>query len=212
VPSNQGRRRLPPVSRQAEILAAALDLFAARTADQVSVEEVAAAAGVSAALVHHYFGNRAQLVQAVLRATADQLIETLSVDTGAPAAHQLTTGLTIYLDYLEAHPQSWTALLRAGYSANDPTAAIAMSVDDHALAIALRAVHPRGKPPAALVVALRGWLAFVKDACMRWLESGALNRPTLQTLLTNAFDGSLAAAAAADHRATTALTRLRSGR
>jgi AcrR family transcriptional regulator len=206
------RRRLDPDSRQEEILKAALALFADRPADQVSVEEVAAAAAASPALVHHYFGSRAQLVHAVLRATADELIGMLTVDAAAPAVAQLATGLTIYLDYLERHPQSWTALLRAGYSTHDPTAAIAAAVDDHAMAIALRAVHPRGTPPTALELALRGWLAFVKDACLRWLQDGALQRAALQQLLAAAFVGCLEAAAAADERAGAALERFSSGR
>jgi AcrR family transcriptional regulator len=210
--SNASRRRLEPGARQAEILAAALGLFATRPADRVSIEEVAATAGASPALVHHYFGGRTQLVHAVLRATADELIRTLVVDASTPAAAQLATGLTIYLDYLEEHPRSWTALLRAGHSTDDPTAAIAAAVDNHALALALRAVHPRGKPPPALILALRGWLAFVKDACLRWLEDGALDRPALQNLLGAAFAGALQAAAAADHRAGPALERFVSGR
>jgi AcrR family transcriptional regulator len=177
----------------------------------VSVEEVAAAAGASAALVHHYFGSRSQLVHAVLRATADELIATLTVDAGQPAASQLATGLQIYLDYLEAHPQSWTALLRAGQSADDPTAAIAASVDDHAMAIAVRAVHPQPRPPVTLLVALRGWLAFVKDACLRWLEDRELERDALQNLLAAAFLGCLQAAAAADDRAGAALARFTTG-
>jgi hypothetical protein len=151
-------------------------------------------------------------VQAVLRATADELIATLAVDAAAPPAEQLATGLTIYLDYLERHPQSWSALLRAGYSAHDPTVAIAAAVDDHALAIALHAVHPRGTPPAALQLALRGWLAFVKDACLRWLQDAALHRVELQQLLAAAFVGCLQAAAAADERAGAALERFASGR
>jgi AcrR family transcriptional regulator len=187
-------------------------MFAERPADQVSVEDVAAAAGASPALVHHYFGSRGKLVHAVLRATADELIDTLTVNRAASAADQLATGLTIYLDYLQTHPQSWTALLRAGESSDDPTAAIAASVDDHAMAIAVRAVHPRGKPSAALELALRGWLAFVKDACLRWLQDNAVPRPALQILLANAFLGCLQAAAATDERARPALDRFISGR
>jgi AcrR family transcriptional regulator len=209
--SNRTRRRLDPDTRKEEILKAALDLFAARPADQVSVEEVADAAGVSPGLVHHYFGSRSELVEAALRATATELIGTLTVDAAAPAAAQLESGLTIYLDYLEAHPQSWAALLRAGHSGHDSTAAIATLVDDHAMALAVRAVHPIGVPPVALEVALRGWLALVKDACLRWLDSDSLNRPALQILLATAFAGCLQAAAASDDRAEAALVRFLSG-
>jgi len=208
--SHVGRRRLAPGDRRAEILVAALDLFAQRPADQVSVEDVAAAAHASAATVYHYFGPKPQLVQQVLRATADELIEQLDVAPDAPPALRLAASLSTYLDYLAAHPKSWSALLRAGHSADDPTAAIAESVDAHALAMSLDAVFPEDDPPAVLVLALRGWLAFVKDVCWRWLEHGTVDRGQVEVLLAMGYVGCLQAAAAADPAASSALERFTS--
>ncbi len=60
------RRRAPEVARR-EILDAAAALFAERGFDGVAVTDVARAAGMSHALVLHYFGTFEELVAAVVR-------------------------------------------------------------------------------------------------------------------------------------------------
>ena len=48
--------RLDPGQRREQILDAANALFAERAYDEVSIEDIAGAAGVTRGLVHHYFG------------------------------------------------------------------------------------------------------------------------------------------------------------
>src|SRR3979409_1464038 len=59
------RRRSPELARQ-EILDAAERVFAAFQPDQVGLKEVAREAGVSHALITHYFGTYAGLLEATL--------------------------------------------------------------------------------------------------------------------------------------------------
>lgn len=59
------RRRSPELARQ-EILDAAERVFAASQPDQVGLKEVAGEAGVSHALITHYFGTYAGLLEATL--------------------------------------------------------------------------------------------------------------------------------------------------
>ena len=58
--------RLAPGQRSEQILDAANELFAERGYDEVSVEEIASAAGVTRGLVHHYFGGRKDVYIALL--------------------------------------------------------------------------------------------------------------------------------------------------
>lgn len=64
-PAQPGRRKGRPDTR-AEILAAALSLFAERGFAGTSIRGVAAGAGVDPALVHHYFGTKEGLFRATL--------------------------------------------------------------------------------------------------------------------------------------------------
>ena len=59
------RRRAPEVARQ-ELLAAAERVFGRAQPDEVGLKEVAREAGVSHALVTHYFGTYAGLIEAAL--------------------------------------------------------------------------------------------------------------------------------------------------
>lgn len=54
-------------------MAAALELFSTRDAEDVSIDDVASAAGASRALVYHYFGGKQELYVAALKSAAAQL-------------------------------------------------------------------------------------------------------------------------------------------
>jgi AcrR family transcriptional regulator len=59
-------RRPGPSSTRPEILAAARTLFASRGYHGTTVRDIAAEAGVNAALVHHYFGSKDQVFVAAM--------------------------------------------------------------------------------------------------------------------------------------------------
>ena len=62
-----GRGRRPgPSNTRDEILAAARALFAQRGFQDTTMRAIAAEAGVNAALVHHYYGNKEQLLVAAM--------------------------------------------------------------------------------------------------------------------------------------------------
>ena len=64
--------RLDPAARRDQILDAANALFAERAYDEVSVEDIANAAGVTRGLVHHYFGGRKDVYVGLLERIAAQ--------------------------------------------------------------------------------------------------------------------------------------------
>src|SRR5690606_4652816 len=66
----RGRRPGRQNTREA-VLKAAREAFAEAGYDRTSVRQVAAAAGVDTALVHHYFGTKEQLFQAVVEFPVD---------------------------------------------------------------------------------------------------------------------------------------------
>jgi AcrR family transcriptional regulator len=77
----RGRRPGAPDTRAA-ILASARELFAASGYAGTSMRAVAAAAGVDAALVHHYFGAKDDLFLAALQVRVDPRVAMLPVIEG----------------------------------------------------------------------------------------------------------------------------------
>src|SRR3979409_326613 len=79
------RRRSPELARQ-EILDAAQRVFAAAQPDQVGLKEVAREAGVSHALITHYFGTYAGLLEAALERRINAMRAGVTARLRAPAA------------------------------------------------------------------------------------------------------------------------------
>ena len=68
------RRRVPRKEREEQMLAVALPLFAKRGYHDVSVDEVAAGAGVTKPMVYAYFGSKEGLFEACANRAADRLV------------------------------------------------------------------------------------------------------------------------------------------
>ncbi|MHC3412813.1 TetR/AcrR family transcriptional regulator, partial [Streptomyces sp. DT17] len=59
--------------RKPQLIGVALELFSHRTPDEGSIDEIAAAAGISRPLVYHYVPGKQSLYEAARRRAADEL-------------------------------------------------------------------------------------------------------------------------------------------
>ncbi|WP_066371885.1 TetR/AcrR family transcriptional regulator [Herbidospora mongoliensis] len=88
------RRRRSPEESRAELLAAAAQLIRERGPDNVTLRQIAEAAGVAHGLVTHYFGTYAALVREVLTAENDRIEvsvrERIQAEQGVPTAVGIT--------------------------------------------------------------------------------------------------------------------------
>jgi AcrR family transcriptional regulator len=91
-----------------KVLEAAACLFARDGAENVSMEAIAAHAGVGKGTLFRRFGDRASLARSVLAETERQLQESLirgpaPLGPGAPPVERLAAFGTAYLEFLERH-------------------------------------------------------------------------------------------------------------
>src|SRR3984957_13046693 len=113
------RRRLSPDDRRAELLALGAEVFGQRPYDEVRIDEIAERAGVSRALMYHYFPDKRAFFAAVVRAEGERLFEATNAppDPGHSLFDQLRTGVLAYLRYDEEHPHgAWAAYMGMGRS------------------------------------------------------------------------------------------------
>ncbi len=79
----ESRRRLSPADRRNELLALGAEVFGQRPYDEVRIDEIAERAGVSRALMYHYFPDKRAFFAAVVQAEGERLFEATSTPPGA---------------------------------------------------------------------------------------------------------------------------------
>ena len=124
------RRRLSPDDRRAELLALGAEVFGQRPYDEVRIDEIAERAGVSRALMYHYFPDKRAFFAAVVKGQADQLFETTNTPPtpGQNLFEEVRGGVLAYMQYHQEHPHAaWAAYVGLGRS--DP---VLLGIDDEA--------------------------------------------------------------------------------
>src|SRR5919198_792875 len=120
--------RLRRAERESLMLQAAGETFASRGFHASSMDEIAAAAGITKPMLYRYFGSKEGLYAAYLRTTGRELIERVRApDTrGQSPEARLKAGLRGFLTYVEEHRAGWAVL--HGESTAPADAAVAQEV------------------------------------------------------------------------------------
>lgn len=115
------RGRVPADLRRRHALAVATELFVERGYDGVSMDDVAAAAGVSKPVVYELVGSKSELFGRIMTAAADDLytrvsdaIATPSDGAGAAtpdAGGALWRGAVAFFTWVDQQQETWGALL-----------------------------------------------------------------------------------------------------
>lgn len=202
--ADASHRRLGPTERREQLLAVAVELAAGRDLAAVSVQEIAARAGVSEGLLYHYFPTKDALLLAAVQRAADVMSAALEVAAQGPPMEALTAGLSAYLDHVRADPVGWRALLQAR---SGPLGEVAARVEQRSQRLTLDHLGV-AEPSPALAAALAGWSALERQVCLTWLDEAGLPRAAVEDLLINTFVTSLQAAARHDDQTRQVLERL----
>ncbi|QUR66146.1 TetR/AcrR family transcriptional regulator [Mycobacterium spongiae] len=109
-------RRLSPEDRRAELLELGSEVFGARPYDEVRLDEIAQQAGISRALMYHYFRDKREFFAAVVFAEGQRMYDRVSAmgedvrsftdDGGQSLFDWVRDGVLVYLRHDETHPYS----------------------------------------------------------------------------------------------------------
>jgi AcrR family transcriptional regulator len=181
------RRRLTPDARRAELLRAGERVFTESSYEDVSIEQIADAAGVSKNLLYHYFNGKRDLYLATIRAATGEILARTEPDLSLPPIPRLRASIDQHLSYVEEHADGYIKLLR-GAGGDTEVQAIVAAARRRVVARTLAALPlGGGEPPSRLVLALHGWVAFIDEVSIAWLEHPALARDDLLEMLVNQF-------------------------
>jgi AcrR family transcriptional regulator len=196
-PGSPPRSRLDVDERRAQLLALGLVMFSERAYDEVSVDDLARAAGVSKGLLYHYFPTKRDLYVAALAEAARGLVESITTERQGTEEDQLRRGLSTYLDFVERHGKAYVALMRGGIG-SDPEVAAILERTRQAFGERVLERVPREMMRPLVQIAVRGWIGFVEATSIDWVARRAVPRDELVALLSAViFDAATRAASLA---------------
>jgi AcrR family transcriptional regulator len=192
------RRRLTPDARRAELLRAGERVFTESSYEDVSIEQIADAAGVSKNLLYHYFTGKRELYLETIRAATQEMLARTEPDMSLEPIARLRASIDQHLAHVEEHALGYTKLLR-GAGGDAEVMAIVAAAHERVVERTIGSLPlDGGTPPAGLELALYGWVAFIDEVSIQWIENPALSRQDLREMLVHQFVGILAASAQTD--------------
>jgi AcrR family transcriptional regulator len=189
--------RLQVDERRRQLLDAGSALFATHAYEEISMRQIAEAAGVSKPLLYHYFPSKNDLFIAAVTEAASELQALIEPSGEGTPVEQLTASLDAYLGWIEASGNTWSKLMQS--AASLPAAReLVEGFRERTMEMALKELTGRRKPRPALRTAVKGWLGYMDAAILDWTQTKDLPREKLRDLLLATFVASLLAASQID--------------
>ncbi len=184
--------------RRQQLIGVALELFSRRSPDDVSIDEIAAAAGISRPLVYHYFPGKQNLYEAALRRAADELAARFTEPREGPLGDRLLRVMGRFFDFVDDHGPGFSALMRGGPAAGSSTTNA--MIDEVRRAAYEQIVAHLGvtDPPARLAMVVRSWVSLAESTALIWLDGRQIPRAELELQLVHDFAALAAVSAAYD--------------
>ncbi len=195
---NSSSRRHRDSGRRAALLAAAAQCFADRAFDEVSMDDIAARAGVTKGLLFYYFGTKRQCYLAVIADFHQQLLDHAQSSDGVPTHELLSDLLDRYLDFAVNAEPAYRLIMSGGLGADPEVRAFVAEQRARHRALFTQMVLPGEVEPPALRVGFEGFLSFLEGATLDWLTHRSISRDALHRLVMSIAPAVPLAAVAAD--------------
>jgi AcrR family transcriptional regulator len=185
--------RLPVDERRRQLLELGTELFARRSYEELSMAEIAREAGISKALLYHYFPSKRDYFVATLEEAATDVARRTKPDPDKSPLEALAGSLDAFLGWIEENPVAYRKLIHEA-AAVPEVRALVDEVRDRTSARILDGIGAGPEPAPAVRAAARGWLWFMDGAVLDWLEHGDMDRAEMRDFLLGVLTGALAAA------------------
>ena len=182
--------RLENDERRRRLLELGADLFTRHAYDEISMAQIAREAGISKALLYHYFPSKQDYFVATLATGVEELRARVEPDPDLPPTEALPAAVDAYLAWIEENAQAYEKLMQSAATVPE----VRELVEGVRAATVARILEGIGATEPAARTAVRGWLWFMDGACLDWIAHRDLERPQLLGLLLGTLFGALMAA------------------
>ncbi|MGW8060983.1 TetR/AcrR family transcriptional regulator [Streptomyces ziwulingensis] len=194
--------------RRQQLIGVALELFSRRSPDEVSIDEIASAAGISRPLVYHYFPGKLSLYEAALQRASDELASRFVEPREGPLSARLLRVMGRYFDFVDEHGPGFSALMRGGPAVGSSTTNALVDSVRQAAYVQILSHLGVTDPPARLELVVRSWISLAESTALIWLDGRRIPRAELENQLVHGFAVLAAVSAAYDEEMGALLRRV----
>jgi AcrR family transcriptional regulator len=168
--------------RRSQLLEFGKRVFATRAYDDISIDEVAATAGVSKGLLFHYFQNKRGFYVETIRAMSVERRRATEPDPSLPPWQRLRAALDAHLIHAKRDGAMYVAFCGSGAAISPEVPRI---LEEHREAVMQYLLENLGISKAAplLRAGLRAWMFMVEGVCLEWIANPSLKQDDLRELL-----------------------------
>jgi AcrR family transcriptional regulator len=185
--------RMQVDERRGQLLELGAELFARHSFGELSMARIAREAGISKALLYHYFPTKQAFFVATLEQAAEEVRRRTEPDSALPPGEALAGSLDAFLGWIEENETAYRKLLESAGNVPE-VGALIDEVRDRTSARILDGLGAGDDPPPKVRAAARAWLWFMDGAILDWLEHRDLSRAELRDFLLGSLAGALTAA------------------
>lgn len=188
-----GFSRLQVDERRRALLETGRGLFSALPYDELSMAAIAREAGISKALLYHYFPSKQAYFIATMEEAAGELAQRVRPDEQDPPSEQLATALGVWLDWVDSNREAYAKLLQSANGVAE-VREIVEEVRERTIATILARLAGGERTAPEVRAAVCGWLGFLDGVCLDWVRRDQIDRETVRDLVLGALPGALEAA------------------
>ena len=189
--------RLHVDERRRQLLELGADLFAKHSYAELSMAKIAREAGISKALLYHYFPSKQDYFVATLQQGAEEIARRTEPDPDLPPFEALAGSLEAFLGWIEENETAYRKLMESVGSVPEVQTLID-GIRDATSARILDGLGAGDAPPPKLRAAARGWLWFMDGVILDWLEHRDMSRVEVRDFLLGSLAGAVMAAGEGD--------------
>lgn len=167
------RRRLSADDRRRQLVAIGLAKIVEKPIQDLSLDDIAAEAGISRGLLFHYFPTKTDFYLACIAAAGRRILRTTAPDVDDPGEVQLETTTRLMVDQIERRRDFYLTLVH-GHGVADPRVSEVMeSVREVSTERVVRALGV----PAHQHAVVHAWWAYTEDRALTWSAVPPDERP-----------------------------------
>ncbi|MFI5758807.1 TetR/AcrR family transcriptional regulator [Streptomyces sp. NPDC051569] len=169
--------------RRSELIAIGRKLFADRSYDALSMDDIAQQAGVAKGLIYYYFASKRGYYLAIVEDSVIELVSLASGGAELPRTARVQRTVEAYLSFAQQNEAAYRTIITGGVGFDTEVQAIRDAVRTGLVATVAEGAYGRQDIPHIARLALLGWLSSVEWLTLEWLECQELRLEIPRDLL-----------------------------